>query len=306
MAGRVVEEFGKLNVVIAEAAEDAIRKELGWMQVQAKNRAPVRGQTEHLFKGGRSANLLKNSLEARRSFIPLEPGYKRKPGEPILQFHRATHIEEFRFGAFGSLTAHGRAELRRSVEAFNLHQREMGAIGRVLSGAEAAEARQYSEEKFALNSAIHMVDVGKATTRPAMQTIKQSTVTSRPMEASPAGRPVMFQGTEVETTKLPDLSTRQATHAGVGEGGFHVAVHGRAMVFQLGGRLKREITTDYGETSLTRATGYLVSPTPYASAQEYGTVHNKAHPYLRPTLTEAERKLEALFAEVIGRSLKEG
>lgn len=56
---------------------------------------------------------------------------------------------------------------------------------------------------------------------------------------------------------------------------------------QLGGRLRREIhRTAVGRDGRVYRLR-VVSPTPYAKYQEFGTEHNAAHPYLRPAAHES-------------------
>lgn len=61
----------------------------------------------------------------------------------------------------------------------------------------------------------------------------------------------------------------------------------------VGGRLRDEITAvgASGEGSFFEAR--VISPTPYAKYQEFGTRHNAAHPYLRPALRESRPQVVA-------------
>lgn len=61
-----------------------------------------------------------------------------------------------------------------------------------------------------------------------------------------------------------------------------VAVAGTRGQQQLGGRLRDEIHVEPARIDGRRVRGRVVSPTPYAKYQEFGTHHNPAHPYLRP------------------------
>jgi HK97 gp10 family phage protein len=54
----------------------------------------------------------------------------------------------------------------------------------------------------------------------------------------------------------------------------------------LGGRLRDEIHATQARMVGRRIVVQVVSPTPYAKYQEYGTNHNPAHPYLRPAAHE--------------------
>lgn len=75
---------------------------------------------------------------------------------------------------------------------------------------------------------------------------------------------------------------------------------------RLGGRLRGEIF----RTRAALAEGhriawvYVVSPTPYAKYQEYGTSHNRAHPYLRPALYESRLKMKPMIVKAIREALR--
>lgn len=60
---------------------------------------------------------------------------------------------------------------------------------------------------------------------------------------------------------------------------------------RLGGRLRGEIYTTPPSRRGQYIWVWVVSPTPYARFQEFGTRHNRAHPFLRPALYDARRYL---------------
>lgn len=72
----------------------------------------------------------------------------------------------------------------------------------------------------------------------------------------------------------------------------------------IGGRLRGEIDVIVAaEWEGEQIWGYVISPTPYAKYQEFGTRHNAAHPYLRPALREsAEVFLENMSVALRGGS----
>jgi len=65
----------------------------------------------------------------------------------------------------------------------------------------------------------------------------------------------------------------------------------RVVETRLGGRLRNEIYTTPPVRRGQWIWVWVVSPTPYARYQEFGTRHNRAHPFLRPALYEARRFL---------------
>lgn len=59
----------------------------------------------------------------------------------------------------------------------------------------------------------------------------------------------------------------------------------------LGGRLRDEIHAVPAVVDGAMISARVVSPTPYAKYQEFGTRHNPAHPYLRPAAHESEAEI---------------
>ena len=72
----------------------------------------------------------------------------------------------------------------------------------------------------------------------------------------------------------------------------------------LGGRLRGEIHMVAAEGGGPRWTARVVSPTPYAKYVEFGTRHNRAQPYMRPTLEQVRESFRArcVAAVRIGRA----
>ena len=70
----------------------------------------------------------------------------------------------------------------------------------------------------------------------------------------------------------------------------------------LGGRLRGEIHRTQVVEDAGEIWGEVVSPTPYATYQEYGTAHNRAHPYMRPALYDARPVLH----RNLKRAMEEG
>jgi hypothetical protein len=87
-------------------------------------------------------------------------------------------------------------------------------------------------------------------------------------------------------------------------GGYEREATGR-----IGGRLKAELFIDPAKYDAGHVWAYVVSPTkdpvtgyPYPRAQEFGSSHNKPHPFLRPALYESQKTLVAN----VQRSVKAG
>lgn len=61
-------------------------------------------------------------------------------------------------------------------------------------------------------------------------------------------------------------------------------------VTRLGGRLRGEIYVQNYREFEGKLTAEVISPTPYAAPQEFGTSHNRSHPFLRPALYDTRER----------------
>ena len=74
----------------------------------------------------------------------------------------------------------------------------------------------------------------------------------------------------------------------------------------VGGRLRGEIFVQPAKLSGSKAEAWVISPTPYAKYMEFGTRHNRAHPYLRPALEESRGDIVAAVRAGIARASRKG
>jgi HK97 gp10 family phage protein len=74
----------------------------------------------------------------------------------------------------------------------------------------------------------------------------------------------------------------------------------------VGGRLRGEIFAQPAKPTGETAEAWVISPTPYAKYQEFGTRHNRAHPFLRPALEESRGDILTAVREGIARASKKG
>lgn len=63
------------------------------------------------------------------------------------------------------------------------------------------------------------------------------------------------------------------------------------------GALRDSITVDVQQVALTSVKGTVAAHVPYAVFVEYGTVHMKAQPFMRPAIDETKGAIEDLFRE---------
>ena len=73
----------------------------------------------------------------------------------------------------------------------------------------------------------------------------------------------------------------------------------------LGGTLRDEISV-VPATVGVRSMSQVVSPTPYAKFQEFGTRHNPAHPYMRPAADESSQEVVSIIRDLVGTASKGG
>jgi hypothetical protein len=108
-------------------------------------------------------------------------------------------------------------------------------------------------------------------------------------ELNAEGRYALKTGRGIYTQRLKDAQGRAilTTHT----------------VSTLGGRLRGEIhLSGIIENGKDEIWIYVISPVEYAGAQEFGTAHNRAHPYLRPALYESRSEFRNQVMRAIGGS----
>lgn len=74
----------------------------------------------------------------------------------------------------------------------------------------------------------------------------------------------------------------------------------------VGGRLRGEIRPVEAKMAGDKAEAWVISPTPYAKYMEFGSRHNRAHPFLRPALEESRQDIVAAVRKGIARASKKG
>jgi len=72
----------------------------------------------------------------------------------------------------------------------------------------------------------------------------------------------------------------------------------------IGGRLRGEIYSLSPSINGHRAEAWVISPTPYAKFQEFGTRHNAAHPYLRPAAEESRDEVIGLIRAAVAEAAR--
>lgn len=70
----------------------------------------------------------------------------------------------------------------------------------------------------------------------------------------------------------------------------------------VGGRLRGEIFATSAKRAGATAEAWVISPTSYAEYQEFGTRHNRAHPFLRPAAAESREEIVSRIAAAIKES----
>jgi HK97 gp10 family phage protein len=89
-------------------------------------------------------------------------------------------------------------------------------------------------------------------------------------------------------------------------GRFELASGRAAHKGYLGGRLRDELFTEPARVEGSLAIAEVISPTPYAKYQEFGTRHNPAHPFLRPALAEGRGAFRRNIARAINEVARRG
>jgi HK97 gp10 family phage protein len=98
---------------------------------------------------------------------------------------------------------------------------------------------------------------------------------------------------------------KAAAVAGLNEGADLVAVRAQGHAPVNTGRLRDEITAVPAESSEgSHFEAHVISPAPYSVFQEYGTGHNKPHPFLRPALHESHQEVTNLVRSGVRRAIR--
>jgi len=74
----------------------------------------------------------------------------------------------------------------------------------------------------------------------------------------------------------------------------------------VGGRLRGEIYSTPPQVAGTEVEAWVISPTEYAGYQEFGTRHNRAHPFLRPAAEESRDAVVQAIAAAVKEASKQG
>lgn len=74
----------------------------------------------------------------------------------------------------------------------------------------------------------------------------------------------------------------------------------------IGGRLRGEIYSTTPRPVGKQVEAWVISPTEYAKYQEYGTRHNRAHPFLRPAAEESREEVISLIAGAVKEASRTG
>lgn len=115
----------------------------------------------------------------------------------------------------------------------------------------------------------------------------------RPLERrlTPSGHNLAMRSMEARLSRRgrAELKSGRAAHKGY-----------------LGGRLRDEMFTERARVEGSRIIASVVSPTPYAKYQEFGTRHHAAHPFLRPALLESRGEIASIISRATGDAARRG
>lgn len=112
-------------------------------------------------------------------------------------------------------------------------------------------------------------------------------------KAGTRGKPALDRrgASEVKTKRALYVGTRKVRQ-GIGA--------------SVGGRLRGEIQAMSPTVSGKQAEVWVISPTAYSGYQEFGTRHNRAHPFLRPAAEESRDEVVSLIADAVREASRTG
>lgn len=115
------------------------------------------------------------------------------------------------------------------------------------------------------------------------------------MRARKSSRARLFPGGPLKPTSMKRLHRA---------GRFEVASGRADYKGGVGGRLRGEIAAVRASMDDGVYMARVVSPTPYAKYQEFGTRHNAAQPFLRPALREIQPKMKSEMKQAIRNAIR--
>lgn len=153
---------------------------------------------------------------------------------------------------------------------FAASSREVGEFGTVVTGKRPP--RRWSERR-ASAAYSHLGDYDQE-------------MAQRKLGKDPEPTMLTRQGAYEVRSKRADFSTWGHTH--------------------VGGRLRGEIATLAPHREGSMAEAWVISPTEYAKYQEFGTRHNRAHPFLRPAAEESRDAVVQAIAAAVKEASRQG
>lgn len=261
--GQVIDQVVAL---IIERAVEGLNDAVEYTADRARHHAPVRSvfndKGDSTNKAGKTTVTSQHSRGGVRTQFPRGPGYIRSEGQ--MDLFRASKIRTRRLNAGG-------------------YQRDGGAntfqpVLRFQKSLAAAETPERDNPRDVLAGPIQ--SAGGRTLAPIA---------------------LLRTGSKKTVTLAADqfLSARGRYELKTGRASAINAIGG----IQVGGTLRNSIRTILATVSNRPSVwGYVVTDVPYAKHQEFGTVHNRAHPFLRPALYEARGILGRFVRRSIART----
>jgi HK97 gp10 family phage protein len=100
------------------------------------------------------------------------------------------------------------------------------------------------------------------------------------------------------------LRIKEAAVAGLNQGADLTAMRAKGHAPVRSGKLQSEIEAVHATGEGSQFEAQVISPTPYAVYQEFGTAHHKPHPYLRPALHESHEQVTELIRSEVRTAIK--
>jgi HK97 gp10 family phage protein len=174
-----------------------------------------------------------------------------------------------RWGATAVGIARSKAPVRKVFEGQSAHERvRLKTMDEIEKDRGIRKSLGLGPEYGPLNP--QRVNPATVLTRNAPQELGQRRI------ASPGRLRITAAEDRLDRRGRWELSSMRAAHRG-----------------RLGGRLRSEIFSTQARVYGHKVVLELVSPTPYAKYQEFGTRHHPAHPYLRPGAYESTESVRA-------------
>lgn len=274
-------DFNRLVVEIESRAIKGLNKTLGYTHAQAQKHAPVRAIFKRTRRGDETARIKTRAVTSRG----IMAAYRRQPfGEAEMLNQKAMRGPNRRISPPKSL------DLATARKLYKVGKRDaLDQAADLINGGQRIGGTNSEDPVFRVGrvtiTGSRQVAGGKLVPTTILRQVRGGKVEVRPAPLDKRGDPVAVGELRLSSRGRYEVKTGRAMIRRAGED-------------QIGGALKNSIVKV--PATLTSREGDIIwgsvragnDEVDYARWQEFGTGHNRAHPFLRPALYESRERFK--------------